>query len=196
MKEMGLSRPKLTSPGWPGLALGGATTGAMPRWWPSSQVATTTARGRLGDRHMPHGRRPPGPANVGVTEDRGKVVWRIKEDVTSECTSNARPSFGAISVSYCCLPRPTVRPLCPTVLHKDPSYLSGLSLSEYDICHFHLVRQAMWKMMQLDEPQDLVISTGEVHSVREFVEAAFAEVSVPSNMDILNIWDCRDRRGL
>ena len=37
-------------------------------------------------------------------------------------------------------------------------------------------RQAMWKMMQLDEPQDLVISTGEVHSVREFVEAAFAEV--------------------
>ncbi|XP_037085438.1 LOW QUALITY PROTEIN: GDP-mannose 4,6 dehydratase-like [Pollicipes pollicipes] len=36
--------------------------------------------------------------------------------------------------------------------------------------------EAMWKMMQLDSPQDLVISTGEVHSVREFVEAAFAEI--------------------
>ena len=43
----------------------------MPRVWLSSQVGTTTAGGQLGDRHMPGGRRPLGPANVGVTEDRG-----------------------------------------------------------------------------------------------------------------------------
>ena len=79
----GLSRPEWTSPEWPSLAvgLGGATPGAMPRVWPSSQVATTTAGERLRDRHMPGGRRPLGPANVGVTEDRRQVVWRIKQEL-------------------------------------------------------------------------------------------------------------------
>jgi len=32
---------------------------------------------------------------------------------------------------------------------------------------------AMWRMMQLDGPDDFVIATGETHSVREFLEAAF-----------------------
>ena len=35
-----------------------------------------------GDRHMPGGRRPQGPANGGVTEDWGKVILRIKEDLS------------------------------------------------------------------------------------------------------------------
>ncbi|KFD67694.1 hypothetical protein M514_08549 [Trichuris suis] len=33
--------------------------------------------------------------------------------------------------------------------------------------------EAMWLMLQQDEPDDFVISTGETHSVREFVELAF-----------------------
>jgi GDPmannose 4,6-dehydratase len=33
--------------------------------------------------------------------------------------------------------------------------------------------EAMWLMMQQDEPDDYVIATGEQHSVREFVEEAF-----------------------
>ena len=33
--------------------------------------------------------------------------------------------------------------------------------------------EAMWRMMQLDEPDDFVIATGETHSVREFVQLAF-----------------------
>jgi GDPmannose 4,6-dehydratase len=33
---------------------------------------------------------------------------------------------------------------------------------------------AMWRMMQLDRPEDFVIATGETHSVREFLEAAFS----------------------
>jgi len=37
---------------------------------------------------------------------------------------------------------------------------------------------AMWLMLQQDEPRDYVIATGETHSVREFVELAFAEVGV------------------
>ena len=36
--------------------------------------------------------------------------------------------------------------------------------------------QAMWLMLQQEEPDDFVIGTGETHSVREFVELAFAYV--------------------
>jgi len=38
--------------------------------------------------------------------------------------------------------------------------------------------ECMWKMLQLDKPDDFVIATGEMHSVREFVVAAFAHVGV------------------
>lgn len=33
--------------------------------------------------------------------------------------------------------------------------------------------EAMWRMMQLDRPDDFVVATGETHTVREFVETAF-----------------------
>lgn len=36
--------------------------------------------------------------------------------------------------------------------------------------------EGMWMMMQSDQPGDYVLATGEMHSVREFVERAFAEV--------------------
>jgi len=37
---------------------------------------------------------------------------------------------------------------------------------------------AMWLMLQQEKPQDYVIATGETHTVREFVELAFAETGV------------------
>jgi GDPmannose 4,6-dehydratase len=33
--------------------------------------------------------------------------------------------------------------------------------------------EAMWRMLQQDEPDDFVVATGETHSVQEFVETAF-----------------------
>ena len=36
----------------------------------------------------------------------------------------------------------------------------------------------MWLMLQQDEPEDFVIATGEVHSVRELVELAFKQIDV------------------
>jgi GDPmannose 4,6-dehydratase len=36
--------------------------------------------------------------------------------------------------------------------------------------------EAMWLMLQRGEPDDYVLATGESHSVREFVEAAFAHI--------------------
>ena len=37
---------------------------------------------------------------------------------------------------------------------------------------------AMWLMLQQEHPQDYVIATGETHSVREFVQAAFAAAGI------------------
>ncbi len=40
---------------------------------------------------------------------------------------------------------------------------------------------AMWRMLQLDEPEDFVICTGETWSVREFCEKAFARVGLDAD---------------
>ncbi|MDQ3147718.1 MAG: GDP-mannose 4,6-dehydratase [Actinomycetota bacterium] len=37
---------------------------------------------------------------------------------------------------------------------------------------------AMWRMLQQDEPGDYVVATGETHSVREFCQLAFAKVGL------------------
>lgn len=38
--------------------------------------------------------------------------------------------------------------------------------------------EAMWLMLQQDQPDDFVIATGETHSVKEFVELAFSTVNI------------------
>lgn len=38
--------------------------------------------------------------------------------------------------------------------------------------------EGMWMMLQQENPQDYVLSTNETHTVREFVELAFAEVGI------------------
>ncbi len=42
--------------------------------------------------------------------------------------------------------------------------------------------EGMWRMLQIDEPDDFVLATGETHSVREFIEEAF------QNLDIRLEW--------
>lgn len=42
--------------------------------------------------------------------------------------------------------------------------------------NFYFNLQAMWLMLQQDTPQDFVIATGEMHSIREFVEKAFLHI--------------------
>lgn len=39
---------------------------------------------------------------------------------------------------------------------------------------------AMWLMLQQEKPDDYVVATGESHSVRDFVETAFAVVNLPA----------------
>jgi GDPmannose 4,6-dehydratase len=38
--------------------------------------------------------------------------------------------------------------------------------------------EAMWRMLQQDEPDDYVIATGESHSVKEFVDLAFKQTGI------------------
>jgi len=38
--------------------------------------------------------------------------------------------------------------------------------------------EGMWKMLQLDKPDDFVLATGEQHSVREFIELTFRELNI------------------
>src|SRR5687767_14005841 len=41
--------------------------------------------------------------------------------------------------------------------------------------------EAMWQMLQQDEPDDFVVATGETHSIREFAEIAFARVGLDAD---------------
>ena len=43
--------------------------------------------------------------------------------------------------------------------------------------------EAMWMMLQTDEPQDYVVGTGEDHSVRDFCDCAFARIDVKLEWD-------------
>jgi GDPmannose 4,6-dehydratase len=38
--------------------------------------------------------------------------------------------------------------------------------------------EGMWRMLQAEEPEDFVLATGETHTVREFVELAFAHAGI------------------
>ena len=38
--------------------------------------------------------------------------------------------------------------------------------------------RAMWLMLQHDTPEDFVVATGETHSIREFLDLAFAEIGI------------------
>lgn len=60
---------------------------------------------------------------------------------------------------------------------QDTLHLGNLD-SKRDWGHAKDYVEAMWLILQQDQPEDFVIATGEVHSVREFVERAFKEVDI------------------
>jgi GDPmannose 4,6-dehydratase len=60
---------------------------------------------------------------------------------------------------------------------QDKLFLGNLD-SLRDWGHARDYVEAQWLILQRDRPDDYVIATGEQHSVREFVEAAFYEIGV------------------
>jgi GDPmannose 4,6-dehydratase len=45
--------------------------------------------------------------------------------------------------------------------------------------------EAFWKILQLDTPQDIVLATGETHTISEFVQLAFKEVGITNWQDYI-----------
>jgi GDPmannose 4,6-dehydratase len=60
---------------------------------------------------------------------------------------------------------------------QDVLYLGNLN-ARRDWGHARDYVEGMWRMLQQPEPDDYVLASGETHSVRFFVERAFAEVGV------------------
>jgi GDPmannose 4,6-dehydratase len=60
---------------------------------------------------------------------------------------------------------------------QDKLFLGNLD-SKRDWGHARDYVEMQWLMLQQEKPQDFVIATGIQHSVREFVDAAFAEVDM------------------
>ena len=56
---------------------------------------------------------------------------------------------------------------------QDILYLGNID-SMRDWGHARDYVEGMWRILQHDSPEDWVLATGEMHSVREFVELAFA----------------------
>ncbi len=60
---------------------------------------------------------------------------------------------------------------------QDKLYLGNLdSLRDWGYAKDYV--ECMWLMLQHDEPEDFVVATGEMHSVREFCTIAFAEAGI------------------
>lgn len=79
--------------------------------------------------------------------------------------------------------RKITRGLARIVLgHQDCLYLGNLN-AERDWGHARDYVEMQWRMLQQDKPEDFVIATGIRHSVRDFVNAAAAELGVTLRWD-------------
>ncbi len=57
---------------------------------------------------------------------------------------------------------------------QDKLFMGNID-SKRDWGHARDYVEGMWRILQQDNPEDFVLATGETHSVREFIELAFAE---------------------
>jgi len=72
--------------------------------------------------------------------------------------------------------RKITRAVAAIHLGKQKSFYLGNIDAKRDWGHARDYVEGMWRILQQEEPDDYVLATGETHSVREFVELAFAEV--------------------
>jgi GDPmannose 4,6-dehydratase len=69
------------------------------------------------------------------------------------------------------------RKIARAVARGEPLALGNLD-AKRDWGHARDYVEGMWLMLQQDRPDDYVLATGEAHSVRDFVEAAYAHVGI------------------
>jgi GDPmannose 4,6-dehydratase len=107
-----------------------------------------------------------------------------------ELTRNYREAYGLFAVSGILFNHESPRRGGEFVTRKITSAAAKIKLgidkeiklgnveAKRDWGHSRDYVQAMWLMLQQDKPEDFVIATGESHSVREFLEIAFAHVGL------------------
>jgi GDPmannose 4,6-dehydratase len=90
------------------------------------------------------------------------------------CFNHESPIRGETFVT-----RKITRALARIKLGTQEKLFLGNMNARRDWGHARDYVEAMWLMLQQDEPDDFVIATGEQHSVREFVKLAADELEIP-----------------
>jgi GDPmannose 4,6-dehydratase len=125
-----------------------------------------------------------------LTPFHPRSAYGISKVAGFDLTRNYREAYGMFAVSGILYNHESPRRGFEFVTRKITSQVAkikaGLSNevrlgnleAKRDWGHARNYVRAMWLMLQQDEPDDFVIATGETHSVREFVERAFAAVDL------------------
>ena len=74
--------------------------------------------------------------------------------------------------------RKITRAVAAISVGRQPKLYLGNLDAKRDWGHARDYVEGMWRIVQQPTPDDYVLATGETHSVREFVERAFAEVGI------------------
>jgi GDPmannose 4,6-dehydratase len=119
-----------------------------------------------------------------------RSAYGISKCTGFELTRNYREAYGLHATSGILYNHESPRRGYEFVTRKITSYVAKIKLgsasklplgnleAKRDWGHAQDYVQAMWLMLQQEEPSDYVVATGEMHSVREFADAAFRHVGL------------------
>ncbi|HUI78507.1 MAG TPA: GDP-mannose 4,6-dehydratase [Bryobacteraceae bacterium] len=119
-----------------------------------------------------------------------RSAYGISKVAGYELTRNYREAYNAFAVSGILFNHESPRRGFEFVTRKITSGIARILTGEAshvalgnlearrDWGHAREYVEAMWRMLQQDRADDYVVATGETHSVREFCQAAFAEVNL------------------
>ena len=119
-----------------------------------------------------------------------RSAYGISKCTGFELTRNYREAYGLHATSGILYNHESPRRGYEFVTRKITSYAAKIKLglanklplgnleAKRDWGHAQDYVQAMWLMLQQEEPSDYVVATGEMHSVREFADAAFRHVGL------------------
>ena len=125
-----------------------------------------------------------------LTPFHPRSMYGISKVCGFELTRNYREAYGMFALSGILFNHESPRRGYEFVTRKITSGIARIVAQEAteirlgnldakrDWGHAREYAEAMWRMLQQPNPEDYVVATGHAHSVREFAEAAFAEVGL------------------
>ena len=131
----------------------------------------------------------PPPHNESTTL-HPRSPYAVAKVFGHHCTVNYRESYDMFAVSGILFNHESPRRGKTFVTRKITTAIAAIVTGKQDALYLGNLDarrdwgfagdyvEAMWMMLQQDEPRDFVIGTGEAHSVQEFCEVAFAHVNL------------------